>query len=109
MTGAELKVILLAVYTLLFIGTLALAALITVKNMLRTDSKWLGNNIFSKVSIGLATPCLTLLVGVLIWGLWRIWGAWRSGKHWGERRRRLVILAFSQVLFQAGPSYHRAT
>jgi hypothetical protein len=32
------QVILLAVYTLLFIGTLALAALITVKNMLVIDS-----------------------------------------------------------------------
>ncbi|CAL8462126.1 g1657 [Coccomyxa elongata] len=100
MSAAELKVIVLALYTLLFLGTLALIGLILWKNMVRQDSTWLDNNTFSKMSIGLATTCLTLLLCTLMWGSIRIWSVLKSGKHWGQRRRRLVALTFIQTLLQ---------
>lgn len=95
----------------------------------RQDSTWLDNNTFSKMSIGLATTCLALLLCTLMWGSRRIWNVLNTGKHWcvtvitaltcetrtqfptcpdryldvrhrGQRRRRLVALTFFQTLLQ---------
>ncbi|EIE24300.1 alpha/beta-hydrolase [Coccomyxa subellipsoidea C-169] len=58
----------------------------------------------------MAVSCLALLLTILSWGLARIWSAWSSGKHWGSRRRRLVILALLQttvnVTFWLTPHTH---
>ncbi|KAK9906876.1 hypothetical protein WJX75_009592 [Coccomyxa subellipsoidea] len=90
MSSGELKVILLALYALLFLGFLSLIALIIVKRLVD----------FSKANVGMAVPCLSLLLAILSWGLSRIWRAWRGAKHWGRRRRRLVTFALVQTLLQ---------
>ena len=48
----------------------------------RKDSAWLGKKDFSKANVGMAVPCLSLLLAILSWGLSRIWRAWRGAKHW---------------------------
>ncbi|BDA45988.1 hypothetical protein COCOBI_08-0800 [Coccomyxa sp. Obi] len=84
MKSAELKIILLALYALLIVGSVSLIGLIVGKNLVKKDSTWLQHDGFSKASVGMATPCLALLLGILMWGSVRIWTAWKSAKHWPD-------------------------